>query len=264
MPTNAFIMGSLFSLGKNICESLCLCLQCTENGEYERLSELRHSLVEDFLETYGFLIGLLPFLFMLVIVRYDNLLGLWGAWGASLFLNFLDYYRSRYHPKVLFPIILNVGALLGFTANIVLAYVYPDDVDSPYSGPITFSFIFAAGVLSMLFCYPFTFQMTAFLVNEEVRKSKRFLDFNMKLTAFVNAWFTVILICLWLATFLPVDSIAHILLGSIIPLIASPLIFASTRRFAIWLRGNTPTQSSVEDEEQGYQRIIENPIENRE
>jgi hypothetical protein len=202
-------------------------LEPIRNPTTLQTSESRNNYVERFMDSRaGRILGYVPIILILSLQCQNMYAAAWSAWGVNLFLNVLDFYRSRYNTRIVFPNWLRFTVLISMTVIVILVMTIP--FDPLLFGPITISTMAGAVLISMIVGNPFTMQQSAHQVTEEVRKSPKFLQFNNILSGFWLVLFSAMTICVW-CSFTLCDATCSnyntcsIVLGTVIP-IAIPVI----------------------------------------
>jgi len=207
----------------------------------------RHELVEAFWDKRGRLFSMVPFIVILSVAATDMVAAIWTAFSVQVFLNLMDYYRSRYNPHVPFPTILNVAFLLGYIIVIILYYTLFPPLSSVYVSPIVVTSVFTAMLLSLIFQYPFTMQMSASRVDEETRKSDKFYKLNQVVTGFWVVIMAFTMVSAWCATLYPVGTPGQIVLGIVLPILFPVIGHLVTPAFVEYLKSKA--EKDKKDEE---------------
>lgn len=186
--------------------------------------EKRHAFVEAFLQRRGRLIQCIPLIMMLAVADTNMLAAVWTSFAVSVFINLMDYYRTRYNPDAYFPMVLNLSALCAYIAIVIIFYVRPTFDLRRYVGGIIISFMFLGVLLPLLVGFPMTLQTTSIKVQPPVRGSWPFTLFNIYLTLCVLFAMACMLVCVWCSILFDQGSAGQIALGVVMPIVLSVAI----------------------------------------
>jgi hypothetical protein len=233
------------SLLANIRDTLTGVAGGGDETELRSRSEQRHSLVESWLERRGRILSMVPMIVIFAVASTNMVAAIWAAFGVELFLILLDFYRSRYNPRVAFPNIISVALMSSYIVCIVLFYVLNPPLQSVYVSPIVLSCVTGAMLLSLVFMYPFTIQNSAHRVDEATRASLLFYRFNQIITVF---WL-LIMACAcgssWGSLQFSVNSAGQIILGIVLPLLFILTGFIATPYLVEYIKSRAPRNSGA-------------------
>jgi hypothetical protein len=219
-----------------------------ENAEkLKNSTETRHALIENFVGRRGRILSMIPFIVVLSVASTNLIAAVWAAFGVSAFLNLLDLYRSRYNPKVSFPMIVNFSFLLSYMVCVILAYVLTPPLSPNYVGPIVVTGVFSGMLLSLIFQYPFTIQISGPEVDETTRKSLGFFRLNQVITLFWIVLMGITMIFIWCSTLFAPNTAGQIILGIVFPIILPIGGQIATPYLAEYLKAYGNKQKKEED-----------------
>jgi len=162
----------------------------------------------------------LPFIFIMALSSTSTLLSLWLAFGFSLGLLILNFYRSRYNARLVFPMAIDVAAFTAYVILIILAYELSGFTYRLVT-PIIVSVIFGVMALSMLICKPFTMQFMAKITTDEVWRSPEFFRGHMFVSGLWVCGMALVVVAVWCSYSLCPDTngACYIVLSIVVPII---------------------------------------------
>jgi len=182
-------------------------------------SDKRHDTIETCLDKYGRLLTMIPFIIILAVSSTNMPAAIWSAFGISIALFLLDFYRSRYNHLVIFPNIIQTTLVLAYVLIIILYYVEKPPLASHYVGPIMMSMITGAMIISIVIMFPFTLQYSGPHVDDTVRKSPAFFRLNQILSVFWAVMMGGGTACAWASLKYAANSAGQIVLGIVMPIV---------------------------------------------
>jgi len=162
----------------------------------------------------------LPFIFIMALSSTSTLLSLWLAFGFSLGLLILNFYRSRYNARLVFPMAIDVAAFTAYVILIILAYELSGFTYRLVT-PIIVSVIFGVMALSMLICKPFTMQFVAKVTTDEVWRSPEFFRGHMFVAGIWVCGMALVVVAVWVSYALCSDTngACYIILSIVVPIV---------------------------------------------
>jgi len=185
----------------------------------------RHSLMEDVMESrIGRVLQLVPMILIFAVACSDIFAALWSAFGVQLFLMALHFYRSRYNPRVVFPLALELTAVTSYVLLIVLAYSIANFACT-LVGPIVVSFYWTTVTVSLVICKPFSMQYVSKTVDSATWNSPEFLKIHFFISGVWEACFSIMVVCMWIGygLFKDTNSTGYLILNIVIPIVAPVL-----------------------------------------
>ena len=181
----------------------------------------RRSLVEDVMESrIGRVISFAPMIIMMALACQDVILALWLAVVLEMLLIIVQWYRSRYNPRVAFPLAIQVTAFTVFVVLLILAYSIPG-FDCKLPTPILVTAYFIMVSISLILCKPFSMQYVSKYTDEPTWRSPDFLKVHMFISGLWETTFGIMTICVWVGYgyYANTNSTGYLILNIVIPIV---------------------------------------------